>query len=313
MQQNPATESKRPTASSAAAAAKKAKNGGYSLVFIVGVVFAVLVIRHAVHARTTKNKAKMAHHHWIKLSESEMSEWKLVGLKGTPDPDRTEVLGDSLDTTKNTTKTHSNQTTPKKNTQHNHNQQHTQHTQYTQHTQQQYDGEQSLNVSRGLKVDCLTTPCNMLLPGNVGKGGIIEVKGTFFSCFDLILGDEQFEIKGNKVYGQAILAAIRSPNYIHVNTYENDMWQDGFEEKGKRYFSVGKQFVVQMKFLVHQKQQELVQMQIFVDGMVVVNKEVSVYLLNSMRKLKVIDANFRNCRGGNPRGTRNLQIEYLSH
>eukprot|EP00954_Amorphochlora_amoebiformis_P000648 50963-Amorphochlora_amoeboformis.AAC.2 len=50
--------------------------------------------------------------------------------------------------------------------------------------------EKDPGVQRGWKIVCEKVPCQELLPGELGTGGIVSIDGVFNSCFDLLLGDD---------------------------------------------------------------------------------------------------------------------------
>jgi len=250
------------------------------------VLIVVLAIGRSVY-RARRDQDAYANHHkiWLPLSEDEMKMWRFTPLKsrsttrgGVVDADEAKDGGDD-----STSQAGDVGKTP--------------------------PATSDKGVMQGWKITCESLPCQQLLPGSLGTGGIVSVEGTFNTCFDLILGDDALTISPTSFAGVALVTCARGSDYIMVNTHEGS-WQGESSYQGNSVFSAGKKFQLNLKFL--KGSSGSIEFVVEVDKKQLLKRTISEYVVNSFKKLDVRTGNFRGCNEAGPGPTKFDRIEYLS-
>uniref|UniRef100_A0A7S2U166 Uncharacterized protein n=1 Tax=Lotharella oceanica TaxID=641309 RepID=A0A7S2U166_9EUKA len=278
-------------ASPAAAENSEKKGGGVSVLTIAVFVLLLAIGRNAYKARNDRHR--YAHHHkqWLPLSNEELKMWQFTPLKtrskvsavmgqippGSAAEEPPAAQGDAAaagggaaggGTTKKATK------------------------------------EVDKGVQVGWKISCDGLPCQELLPGGLGTGGILSFEGTFGSCFDLMLGDDNFHVSSGGISGQILLVAIRGPEYILMNTHGTG-WEHEEPYNGPAFVE-GSKFQMDLKFL--KDEDTGIELVIEVGGKQLMRRFLSQYVVNAFKKIDIRPGNFQNCAGSPSTFTR---IEYL--
>uniref|UniRef100_A0A7S4DRD7 Uncharacterized protein n=2 Tax=Lotharella globosa TaxID=91324 RepID=A0A7S4DRD7_9EUKA len=275
-------------ASAAEAQNSEKKGGGVSVLTIAVFVLLLAIGRNAYKARN--DRFRYAHHHkqWLPLSNEELKLWQFTPLK-TRSKGPSSSTGNAQSGTSSAGSAAGESSALAESGE-------------TNSLHQPVEVDKGVQI--GWKISCDSLPCQELLPGGLGTGGIISFEGTFNSCFDLMLGDDNFHVSGNGVSGQILLVAVRGPEYILLNTHGSG-WEHEEPHNGPAFIEGGK-FQMDLKFL---RDEELgMELVIEVGGKPVVKRFMSEFVVNAFKKINIRPGNFRNCAGTLSTFTR---IEYL--
>ncbi|GAB5363274.1 hypothetical protein AAMO2058_000869600 [Amorphochlora amoebiformis] len=197
-----------------------------SNILTIAVVIVILaIVRNVYRARKDGNKFLHHHRQWLPLSADEMKVWQFEPLQTAAAAAAEESAAKTATVTGGDVSTNSKTAqkiaTPSK-------------------------PEKDPGVQRGWKIVCEKVPCQELLPGELGTGGIVSIDGVFNSCFDLLLGDDN--LGKNDEAAEKLLIAVRSTGYIVVNSYDGG-WGGETVHRGTNVFIMNEPFKLDLKFL----------------------------------------------------------------